>query len=66
MNNPMPIAEKADAVKPPEAMATVAPIGSKQLKELTEILQKYKAGKARTEQRIISSESWWKLRNTTE
>ena len=66
MNNPMPIAEKADAVKPPEAMATVAPIGSQQLKELTEILQKYKAGKARTEQRIISSESWWKLRNTTE
>ena len=66
MNNPMPIAEKTDAVKPPEAVATVAPIGSQQLKELTEILQKYKSGKARTEQRIISSESWWKLRNTTE
>lgn len=34
-----------------------------QLTKLTSILQKYKAGKARTEQRIIASESWWKLRN---
>ena len=43
-----------------------APIGSEQLKELTLILQKYKAGKALTEQRIVASEQWWKLRNTTE
>lgn len=53
-------------VPPPEAIATVAPIGSEQLKELTQILQKYKAGKAQTEQRIVASENWWKLRNTTE
>ena len=53
-------------VPPPEATATIAPIGSEQLKELTLILQKYKAGKSQTEQRIISSENWWKLRNTTE
>jgi hypothetical protein len=66
MNNPMPIAEKPDGVKPPEAVATVAPIGSEQLKDFTQILQKYKAGKSQTEQRIISSESWWKLRNTVE
>lgn len=53
-------------VPPPEAIATVTPIGSEQLKELTQILQKYKAGKAQTEQRIVASENWWKLRNTTE
>jgi hypothetical protein len=42
------------------------PIGPEQLKSFTEILEKYKAGKAQTEQRIIASENWWKLRNTTE
>lgn len=41
-------------------------IGPKQIKELTEILQKYKSGKVNTEQRILSSENWWKLHNTTE
>ena len=62
-----PIAETQEEVKAPEAMATATtPIGSKQLHEFTQILQKYKAGKALTEQRIIASESWWKLRNTTE
>lgn len=53
-------------VPPPEATATIAPIGSEQLKELTLILEKYKSGKSQTEQRIIASENWWKLRNTTE
>lgn len=42
------------------------PIGEEQIAELLRILQSYKAGKARTEQRIISSENWWKLRNTAE
>ena len=66
-NNNMPIAEKKEQVMPPEAMATkVTPIGSEQLKELTQILQKYKAGKSITEQRIIASENWWKLRNAAE
>ena len=54
-------------VKPPEAMApNVAPIGAEQLQRFMQILQKYKAGKAMTEQRIVASENWWKLRNTTE
>ena len=68
MNNTpdTPIAEKKEEVKAPEAMATVVPIGSEQLKKFTEILQKYKSGKALTEQRIIASENWWKLRNTAE
>jgi hypothetical protein len=45
---------------------TEPPIGEKQLQELTRTLQKYKSGKARTEQRIIASENWWKLRNASE
>lgn len=54
-------------VKPPEAMTpNVAPIGPEQLQRFMQILQKYKAGKAMTEQRIVASENWWKLRNTTE
>lgn len=54
-------------VKAPEAMAaTIQPIGSEQLKKFTQILEKYKAGKNHTEQRILASENWWKLRNTTE
>ena len=60
------IAETREQVKPHEAMATVTPIGSEQLKHFTDILQKYKSGKTRTEQRIIASENWWKLRNATE
>ena len=67
MNNNTHIAETKEQVMPPEAMATkVTPIGSEQLKELTQILQKYKAGKAITEKRIIASENWWKLRNASE
>lgn len=42
------------------------PVGKEQLKKFTRILREYKAGKARTEQRIISAENWWKLRNTAE
>ena len=63
------IAEKKEQLKAPEAMQNapmVKPVGSEQLKKLTEILQKYKAGKSITEQRIIASENWWKLRNASE
>lgn len=42
------------------------PIGEEQLQEFTRILQKYKAGKAKLEARVQSSERWWKLRNTVE
>ena len=62
----IPIAESKEQVKAPEAMAAIAPIGSEQLKHFTDILQKYKAGKTRTEQRIVAAENWWKLRNTIE
>lgn len=50
-----------------EAMApAVAQIGAEQVKKFTEILEKYKSGKVQTEQRILASENWWKLRNVTE
>jgi len=58
--------KEQDRVQAPESAAAVAPIGPEQLKRFTEILSKYKSGKAQTELRIISSENWWKLRNTVE
>ena len=54
-------------VKAPEAMSPMQQaIGTEQLKKFTQVLEKYKAGKVQTEQRILASENWWKLRNTTE
>ena len=59
---------KTKAPAAPEAMNAVGvqPIGEEQLKKFTQVLEKYKAGKAQTERRILASENWWKLRNTTE
>lgn len=54
----------ADAVVTPEATARKV-IGEEQLRELTNILQRYSAGKAATAERIKASEQWWKLRNTS-
>ncbi len=51
---------------PMQTKAAIQAIGSEQIKKFTHILQEYKSGKARTEQRIIASENWWKLRNTIE
>lgn len=39
------------------------PIGPEQIAKAILTLQKYKAGKAMTEQRIIASETWWKKRH---
>ena len=41
-------------------------IGEEQLKVFTKTLEEYKAGKVQTEQRILASENWWKLRNSME
>ena len=59
---------KTKEVAAPEAMknAGVQPIGAEQLQRFTQVLEKYKAGKTQTENRILASENWWKLRNTTE
>lgn len=42
------------------------PIGAEAVQEFVRVLQRYKAGKQQTERRILSSENWWKLRNTLE
>ena len=53
--------------QPMQPQAAVAQaIGPEQLQKFMQILQDYKTGKARTENRIVASENWWKLRNTTE
>ena len=49
-----------------QPQATQAVIGPEQIKKFTQVLEEYKSGKSRTEQRILASENWWKLRNTTE
>ena len=57
----------ANELTAPNPMEQQAPvIGAEQLQELTKILQEYHAGKKHTEDRILASENWWKLRNSTE
>ena len=59
-------------VDPANELSALAPaplvqkIGEEQLKAFTKTLEEYKAGKAQTEQRILASENWWKLRNSIE
>ena len=70
----MEIEKKPDlqVVKPANDPSATAPapmmqkIGAEQLQEFTKILEEYKAGKVQTEQRILASENWWKLRNSIE
>lgn len=44
----------------------VQKIGAEQLRAFTKTLEEYKSGKSKTEQRILASENWWKLRNSIE
>jgi len=44
-------------------MALEAPIGREAIQKATQILQKYKEGKANLERRIIENEQWYKLRH---
>ena len=51
----------------PQSMVPMAQaIGPEQLQKFMQILQQYKTGKTHTENRIVASENWWKLRNTQE
>lgn len=40
------------------------PVDSLRVREFNRILDKYRAGRAMTQARIIASENWWKLRNS--
>ena len=50
----------------PSHAPMVQKIGPEQLQQFTKILEEYKSGKSQTEQRILASENWWKLRNSIE
>lgn len=50
----------------PADMPMAQKIDAEQLQRFTKILQEYKSGKNQTEQRILASENWWKLRNSIE
>ena len=50
----------------PVPAPAVQRIGPEQLTAFTKTLEEYKAGKTKTEQRILASENWWKLRNSIE
>ena len=55
-----------EAGMPGEEMAAAPKIGAEQLRTFTQTLERYRAGKAQTERRIMASENWWKLRNSLE
>lgn len=42
------------------------PVDTERVREWMQILHSYHAGLARTKQRLIGAENWWKLRNTLE
>ena len=50
----------------PTPAPKVQKIGAEQLTAFTKTLEEYKSGKVKTEQRILASENWWKLRNSIE
>ena len=60
------VVQPANGQSAPTPMAQEPRIGAEQLKAFTKTLQEYKAGKVQTEQRILASENWWKLRNSIE
>ncbi|MDD6879558.1 MAG: hypothetical protein PUD59_04970, partial [bacterium] len=51
-------AQQMDTMRPMEKR-----MNADRLREATETLEKYRAGKASVEKRIISAQQWWKMRN---
>lgn len=62
----MQVVSPANEPSAPIHTPIVERIGAEQLKAFTKTLEEYKAGKVQTEQRILASENWWKLRNSIE
>ena len=52
------------AEETPASLALNEPIGKKQINEATQILEKYRAGKANLEERIIENETWYRMQHT--
>ena len=49
-----------------DELTEVRGVDAERLREFDRILESYRAGKRRLEQRVVSAEQWWKLRNETE
>ena len=62
----MQVVKPASNPSAPTPSPNMKVIGAEQLQAFTKILEEYKAGKVQTEQRILASENWWKLRNSIE
>ena len=60
------VVKTANDPSAPMSAPMMQAIGAEQLKAFTKTLEEYKAGKVQTEQRILASENWWKLRNSIE
>lgn len=60
----------AGQMPPQQGMPAAAPakdkLGEEQCIEWNRILNQYRAGKARLDQRLVSAERWWKMRNQYE
>lgn len=48
---------------PPEEPVVLPKVTTERLHELRDIFEKYKAGKAHLDQRVVDAEQWWKLRH---
>ena len=46
-----------------EDLRQALPVNTETLRQLTDTLQRYKAGKRSVERRAVDAENWWKLRN---
>ncbi len=55
--------EQGESMAAPESSAWAPVIGKEQVRQARLTLQKYKAGKANLEQKVIDAEQWYKLRN---
>ena len=44
----------------------IKPVGQEQVRKWREVLERYRASRKKLEDRVISAENWWKMRNTFE
>ena len=56
-------AERVDALHLLDDVRKRPPVGEKEVRQASEILQAYKRGKSNLESRIVEDELWYKLRH---
>lgn len=62
----VPAAQDVQGRQAPREEQAAQPIGPKQLSEATQVLLKYKSGKAALDRRIVENEHWYRLHRDTE